>query len=497
MWGVIVSRFLPVLILVLLTTTSLIVFNVKPVSALPFTVYIRVDGSIDPPSANITTSDNVTYVFTDHNFCGMQVERDNIVIDGAGYVLRGIYEGSIMDPSENNTHVGLGLMGRNNVTVQNLNIIYVPIGISLYGALNCTIRRNTINVDGPFMGATCIRMPECANITVVDNTILNSYRGIDLDDASKNQIARNRFINDMSAIEMTTTSNNVVTENSFVWTPFSLIIDTASNDSFYHNNFYHRHYGMGRLDAFWNEVDWNQSYAVGGNYWSDYVGVDLYSGPYQNETGSDGIGDTQQVFAEGAAEMYPLMGPWTAAGEQVTVIDPSGVSVTFSNVTAEGMTMIETATSPDPMPGSKAVGCYDIRTEAEYFGNISISLPYDNSSVTDDDERLLRLVQWNETSRTWIDITTSIGRRWDGEDWLNTANGETSSLSLFAVMWRLAGDIKADAVVDIYDAILLANAFNSIPGSPNWNPDANMNGDFTVDIFDAIILANNYGRTIL
>ncbi|MEM4704408.1 MAG: hypothetical protein QXJ02_04995 [Candidatus Bathyarchaeia archaeon] len=28
------------------------------------TIYIRLDGSIEPPTANIATTDNVTYVFT-------------------------------------------------------------------------------------------------------------------------------------------------------------------------------------------------------------------------------------------------------------------------------------------------------------------------------------------------------------------------------------------------------------------------------------------------
>jgi len=40
-----------------------------------------------------------------------------------------------------------------------------------------------------------------------------------------------------------------------------------------------------------------------GNYWSGYTGVDLYSGPYQNETGRDGIGDTSY-----ALDNYPLVG---------------------------------------------------------------------------------------------------------------------------------------------------------------------------------------------
>jgi hypothetical protein len=58
----------------------------------------------------------------------------------------------------------------------------------------------------------------------------------------------------------------------------------------------------------------------------------------------------------------------------------------------------------------------------------------------------------------------------------------------------LIGDINGDGTVDIYDAIMLANAYNSIPIDPRWNPKADMNNDNIVDIFDAIILANNYGR---
>jgi len=57
------------------------------------------------------------------------------------------------------------------------------------------------------------------------------------------------------------------------------------------------------------------------------------------------------------------------------------------------------------------------------------------------------------------------------------------------------GDINNDGIVDIYDAILLAAAFDSTPSSPKWNPEADINNDNSVDIFDAIILASNFGRT--
>ena len=59
---------------------------------------------------------------------------------------------------------------------------------------------------------------------------------------------------------------------------------------------------------------------------------------------------------------------------------------------------------------------------------------------------------------------------------------------------QLLGDINKDWVVDIFDAILLAGAYNSKPGDPNWKPNADINGDNAVDIYDAILLANHFNQ---
>ena len=60
---------------------------------------------------------------------------------------------------------------------------------------------------------------------------------------------------------------------------------------------------------------------------------------------------------------------------------------------------------------------------------------------------------------------------------------------------KLVGDINGDGVVNILDAILLADAFGSVPGNTNWNPNADLNGDGVVNILDAILLANNFGAS--
>jgi hypothetical protein len=58
----------------------------------------------------------------------------------------------------------------------------------------------------------------------------------------------------------------------------------------------------------------------------------------------------------------------------------------------------------------------------------------------------------------------------------------------------IPGDINGDFTVDIYDALILAGAYNSKPNSPNWNPNADINSDNAVDIYDAIILAGHFNQ---
>jgi hypothetical protein len=55
-------------------------------------------------------------------------------------------------------------------------------------------------------------------------------------------------------------------------------------------------------------------------------------------------------------------------------------------------------------------------------------------------------------------------------------------------------DINGDGIIDIYDAVLLANAYDSTPSSPNWNPNADINGDGFVNIYDALLIATLYNQ---
>ena len=64
----------------------------------------------------------------------------------------------------------------------------------------------------------------------------------------------------------------------------------------------------------------------------------------------------------------------------------------------------------------------------------------------------------------------------------------------FKLLHLIPGDVNRDYVVNIIDLAVVALAFSSTPGMPNWNPHADINGDGTVDIFDLITVAVHFNE---
>jgi parallel beta-helix repeat protein len=89
---------------------------------------------------------------------------------------------------------------------------------------------------------------------------------------------------------------------------------------------------------------WDSGYPGGGNYWSDYTGVDLCRGPGQDDcTAPDGIGD-EKVFVNCCdGDRYPSMIPAFADSDDV----PPTVAITspepFSEVVTDPFTVSGTA----------------------------------------------------------------------------------------------------------------------------------------------------------
>jgi hypothetical protein len=58
----------------------------------------------------------------------------------------------------------------------------------------------------------------------------------------------------------------------------------------------------------------------------------------------------------------------------------------------------------------------------------------------------------------------------------------------------ILGDLNNDGSVGLDDLQILAVAYGSKPGDPNWNPVADILGQGRVDLADLVTLANHYGQ---
>ena len=56
------------------------------------------------------------------------------------------------------------------------------------------------------------------------------------------------------------------------------------------------------------------------------------------------------------------------------------------------------------------------------------------------------------------------------------------------------GDLDGNFQVQLADLVILAKAYNSKPGSPNWNPNTDIDNNGAVGLSDLVILAQHYGQ---
>ena len=146
--------------------------------------------------------------------------------------------------------------------------------------------------------------------------------------------------------------------------------DTYAN-AFYHNNLVNNTFRASFIG--YNYANsWDHGYPSGGNYWSDYGGVDTCRGSYQNETGSDGIGDMPVILDGNNTDGYPLMTPWTQALTLVSDVNADGkVDMKDVGYVARRFMCVPGDPLWDPMADmndDEKINMIDIGTVARHFG---------------------------------------------------------------------------------------------------------------------------------
>lgn len=230
-------------------------------------------------------------------------EGQTIYIKKGEYVLEG---GRGIDVNKTVTLLGESVNetiidGHGEVT-RILNILANGVGIQ-----NLTIR----NSDTGYYLSAGIQIKDAANTKIQNCHIKYCATGVILTNSTQCELSRNLITNntDYGIYFVTSSSHNTIFWNTIKNNSQAICIPyvDSKKNMFYQNNFVQNTFQPSGFGISANL--WNTTYPAGGNYWSDYTNDDVKKGPYQNKTGSDGIGDKPYEILPGVNDSYPLMGP--------------------------------------------------------------------------------------------------------------------------------------------------------------------------------------------
>ena len=246
-------------------------------------VYIRSDGAVEPSTVPIYRAGNI-YTFTsDLANATVEVQRDNVVIDGAGFTLKG-----------NGLHwdTGITLTNRSNVVIKNLNIRNYVYSVSLTASSNVIIYNNS--------------MLTACNI-ILDSSVGNQILGNNITGQDTDFGYCIKFDNGAA--------DNLVMGNNLVDAGVAVIVYRSSGGSntFYLNDFVSNYNDV----AGWTGV-------LAGDFWDNGTVGNFWSGFIGSDGDGDGVSDTLHVINDHYRDRHPLMAPFDVSS--VTVEMPEWAS---------------------------------------------------------------------------------------------------------------------------------------------------------------------------
>jgi parallel beta-helix repeat protein len=333
---------LSIIIMLLLANALLAAVRVQPASA----------GTIIVPDDYPTIQEAIDHaVAADTIFVKSGTYYGNITVEKEAISLIGENLAKTIIDGKGKTH-GISVSA-SNFSITGFTIRHTNCAISLekwnYTVRDCRIFGN--NLANNSLGILFSGFgggPEWARHSIFGNNITNNGVGIRLRyDYDMNIIHGNRIVANSIGIELTTSDNiisgnyiaentegihwtddepngarnNRILENKITSNELGMYVDlgggmlmegfmsTDLHGEICHNSFAHNtnQVLLGYYDE--SECVWDDGYPSGGNYWSDYAGTDFCRGPYQNETGSDGTGDTPYVIDANNKDRYPFLQP--------------------------------------------------------------------------------------------------------------------------------------------------------------------------------------------
>jgi parallel beta-helix repeat protein len=299
------------LVLLILCSVLVVLPNIGLVEA-SGTIYIRADGSVEGTD-RIQRNRNV-YTLTDNIYEPLVVERDNVVVDGAGYSI----EGPHTSPAQSPEGTGILVDSRTNVTICDVAIQNFLYGICINSSsknriTNCNITSNfdvgvyvfessdihigeNIIADNLNDGVSLVL--SSGDLNVIDYCdIRDNGVGIRIRNSSvRHYVTQNNITNNCVGVHLEASSTGVQFNN--IANNGVGIQIAGSDNEIDHNNFINNTEQV--HDIAWDSPETPPSANIWyegdtGNHWSNY----------------DGTGDTPYVIDENNQDRFPVMKPFT------------------------------------------------------------------------------------------------------------------------------------------------------------------------------------------
>jgi len=206
------SRSTGLLLILILSSSILVAVDSTLVFAIYFPdpgpdlprIYIRSDGSVEPATAPIERTGNTYRLTSNILLYTVEIQRDNIVLDGSGHTIQG--NASRIKGYDNGNN-GIIIAERKNVTITRLNFE---------------------------QGDTGARIAKSSNITVTDNSFFNGLRmGVVAQDSTFVLIEANDFAGLLTDLDVPAVglngSRNTIRNNNITGSTYGIKIEGSSN----------------------------------------------------------------------------------------------------------------------------------------------------------------------------------------------------------------------------------------------------------------------------
>ncbi len=282
-----------------------------------------------------------------------------IVPQGAGEVIIANCTGVVAEHqnvSDGSVGIQIGF-SFDSVITNNTISSHGSTGLYLYKSIGIVIANNNVSSNymhgiGSYLGIYNV---------IFNNTVLHNRRnGLMLYESYRHIIVNNNL--SLSGYDglLLGGDSNLVANNTFHSSDKGIETSGTVDNRIFHNNFIAN--GIQAYSSWSITNHWDDGYPSGGNYWDDYTGSDMFSGPDQDQPGKDGIGDTPyKIPRDESADRYPQM---SLCGVLLPRA-PGLLAATLTGKDYENVT-INWSLSPDDGSGFRTVTGYEVYRGTTY-----------------------------------------------------------------------------------------------------------------------------------